>query len=202
MLSGIGFNIKEGIRNLCLLPRQSLVYFLFLLINHLFIIIFFSIYVNLNYMKELSVINSASFSLSISLLPTTNKLDSIILLLFVTSLIFLLLTIHTNKIFIKKYLKLNSAEIQLIWKLNGKNNLVRTPIIYSAFIVNFFSIILILAIIKAPYRKLFKFVTENNPGLKMLDYNGFNISLFIFLFLITTIVVVFSSYFLFWDMKK
>ncbi len=202
MHSAIGFNIKEGLRNIYLLPKQSLVYFTFLLINHFFIITFFSIYVNLNYMKELSTMNTVPLSFSVTLLPKIYQVDDIILILFVTSLIFLLLTIHTNKIFIKKYLKLNSAEIRLISKLKGKSKLVRTPIIYSAFLLNFFSIVLILSIIKVPYTRFFDYLSGYNPGLKILDYNGFNISLFVFLFLITEIIVVLSSYFLFWDMKK
>lgn len=203
MRRGIVFNIKEGIRNLRLLPKQSLKYFSLLLINHLFLIVFFSFYVNLNYMKELSVINTGPFPFSLSLLTTTNKLDGLIILFFVINLIFLLTTIHTNMIFIKEYLKLNSAEIRLILKLKGKSNLVRTPIIYSAFLINILSITLILNAIRVPYRRLFNFInTKSNFALKMLDYNDYNISLLAFLFLITSIIVIFSSYFLFWNMKK
>ncbi len=68
----IVFNIKEGMRNLRLLSKQSLKYFSLLLINHLFLVMLFSLYVNLNYMKELSVINTGPFSFSLSLLTTTN----------------------------------------------------------------------------------------------------------------------------------
>lgn len=199
----IVFNIKEGMRNLRLLSKQSLKYFSLLLINHLFLVMLFSLYVNLNYMKELSVINTGPFSFSLSLLTTTNKLDGMILLLFVISLIFLLITIHTNMMFIKEYLKLNSAEIRLILKLKGSNNLVRTPIIYSAFFINLLSIILVLNGIRVVYGRLFDFIsTKSNLSLKMLNYNDFNISLLVFLFLITSIIVIFSSYFLFWNVEK
>ncbi len=105
--------------------------------------------------------------------------------------------------FIKEYLKLNSAEIRLILKLKGSNNLVRTPIIYSAFFINLLSIILVLNGIRVVYGRLFDFIsTKSNLSLKMLNYNDFNISLLVFLFLITSIIVIFSSYFLFWNVEK
>lgn len=199
----IFLNLQEGVRNVKLLPKQSLFYCFFSLINHFFVIIFFIVYINLNYFKEALAITIIPLSSNILLLTAVNNIDGLILLLLFMSLIFLIITVYINMVFIKQYLLLNIHEIRLILRLKGSGNLVRVPIIYTALMINVLSIVLVTNIIKIPYRILYELINKkNNMGLKLLEYNHFDISLLVLLFIITVLVVIFTCYILHWNLQK
>lgn len=202
MHSDICFNIREGYRNISMLPKLSLFYGITSLCNQLLISILLCIYINLNYYKEYTQASVFSTSFRIIFFPLAKRIDLLLVLLLFVTLLLVYLTVLINKLFIKKYLLLNQNEIQLISKLKGKNNLVRTPVIYTSFIINFLSSIIVSYLIKIPYKLLVNIINSNKPGLKLLAYSHFDTSLFVYLFVLTIIAVIATIYFMFWEFQK
>lgn len=196
------FNISESLRNIRWLPRQSIRYLITLALNHLLLVLFFIFCININYLDQVFAVNVFPLSLNTLLIPILYKYNGLRLILFFLLIILLFSLIFTNKKYVKKYMNFNKNEIELIKKLKGNMALVTRPIIITAFFINLTSLILILNYTKLFYSYIFKITVEKTHLFTLLNFDYFNISLFLFLFLITSIVLILTCYFLFWDFKN
>lgn len=177
MVEKIIFNLQESYRNIRFLPGKTGLYFLALIGNHFFFSSFYILYLNYYY-------QSVKALPSIFVLPESNVL-TLLLIVFTGSFFF------ANNKFIKAYLKLNYNEIKLIKKLNVNPSFVRNPIIFTSFSINLCSLLTTINIIKIFYNNIY------NSGITLLHFENFVISLFIILFIISTIILLGTVYYLF-----
>lgn len=186
--------LKEIYRNIRLNNKKMFRYFIFLSLNYTVLIIIFISCINLNYFKvNIRIMPVAYNILPVSIFKNTGGLR---LLLFFLFIIFIYYFIKTNKYFINKNIIFFKREIKLIKILKGDNRLVVKPVIYTAIFINTISLLIVIYLLKKVYSLLYDIININNK-IKLLKFDYFDTTLFMFLFIITSVSVILTSYILF-----
>ncbi|MEJ6950262.1 hypothetical protein [Natronospora cellulosivora (SeqCode)] len=201
MLKKFVFNLKEAYRKIAQCVNESYTYFLYMSLIYLLFTMFFTALININYLSEISLDHQLSFLLesipnTFMLLDFSSKMPLLIIFVFVFFIY------HTKKNFIQNYLETANAEIELIKKLKGNKAIARSPIIYISLIINTISLIIVLSISKVVYRITSTYLYSQDYGIKLLEFREFQITLFMLLFMASTILLFSITYYMFWDVSK
>ncbi|MFW5992040.1 MAG: hypothetical protein ACOCQN_02485 [Halanaerobiaceae bacterium] len=190
-----GFIVKEILRNARLNSKKLLRHFFFLALSYMLIIIIIISSVNLNYYKQIIKIMSVSFN--ISWIPVFKDTEYMRLLLIFSFIVFLYFFIRINRVFITENIKFYCYEINLIKMLNADNMIIKKPIIYTAIIINTLSLFAVINIIKFFYSFIYLVIDQSYSN-KILQFNYYDTSLFVFLLIITSLVLILTAYFIFY----
>ena len=189
------FALKEACRNIILNQISSLTFFLLICLNIFLIAGSFIFFVNTNYFFEiLALAGIAGFYLK---LPLINTVDPLLLFqLFITfSLGFCLY--YINQIFLERYLFFYLDEIKLMIKLDCSGDMIKRPLLYTAYLINAFAIITVFSIIVLLYNALFQLLAERFSFL--LQFTMFNTTLIVILVICSWGAIVAAGHYLFWQ---
>ncbi len=200
MLRNLKFTIQEGLSLLNKNRGKTIYYIGVLILNQLFAILFFITCININYIWEVSPAGSLPYTLYPLLEPHWAGVDGLRVILFFILLIIGSFLILLNRRYIDFYIKSYSAEIKLVGKLGGNWSYIRWPIFLISFVLNGLALFISYLIGKGVYAFFYNSL-HIIGGNQLVKFELFDTSLFIFLLIVISGIVLVTDFYLFFKYK-
>lgn len=195
------FVIKEVIRSIVLNKKYVFSFFIFFSLNYFLFVLVFTATININYFIESYYNGLLPFAIGTVLMFFLNRIVFLKLICFIVFLSSTVIFIYLNKKYINTFIILYQNEIKLVNKLSCNRNMIRLPLFSTAFVINLISLGTVFLLSGFVYRCFSVIIEQYLTGFDFIKYQNFNISLFIFLSLITIGGIFSSSHYLFWKHK-
>lgn len=196
MLRKFIFTLKEALRLLNKHSSKTIHYLGILVLNHLFTVFIFITCININYMQEVASTGSLPCIFNTLLEHNWVGINRIRIILFFCVLILGSFLLFINWRYIDYYIKHYSAEIRLVDKLNCSCFFIRWPMFYISFIQNGLALCISFGLGKWFYFLLYNFI-HNTQGYQLVRFEFFDTSLFIFLLIVISGIVLVTDFYLF-----
>ncbi len=194
------FTFKEAFSLLNKNTGKTVQYLGNLVLNHLFTVFIFITCININYMQEVATTGSLPCFLYGLLESNWVGINRIRVILFLCLLILGSFLLYINNHYINYYLKHYKSEIRLVDRLGCSWFFVKWPIFYISLIQNGLALCISFGLGKWFYFVFYNYV-HKTYGYQLVKFEFFDTSLFIFLLIVISGIVLVADFYLFFKFR-